>query len=203
MSSAIASATGAAEALGHRLRVHREALGLSQADLATRLGVTQPCVSNWESGIRSPGIEQLVRLAETLRVAVGDLFPTVEAAATTGPFGVPQEVVPLVHTLAQHRAVSYEDARMNAAVDAAMTIGYRLGVAHGMRETVKLIDDMPASASGPEVSQRCREQHADWQATVLDQIGYDLGHHLAPLQPRSSARHPVTPSSDDTASTAP
>lgn len=36
------------------LRARREALGLSQGDLAALLGVKQPVISQWETGTRTP-----------------------------------------------------------------------------------------------------------------------------------------------------
>lgn len=199
MSSVTAPVPGTAEAVGRRIRALRETLGLSQTALGTRMGHSQAAVSNWENGTRSPDVVQLVRLAEALEVAVADLFPTTQApAAIAGPFDVPLEVVPLVHTLAQHRALGQEDVRLNAAVDAAMTMGFRLGVAHGLREAASLIDELPGSATTPEIARHIREQHADWQARLLDQLGYDLGHHLAPTPP-----HAATSSGDAAEPTAP
>ncbi|MCI5046789.1 MAG: helix-turn-helix domain-containing protein, partial [Aquisalinus sp.] len=41
-------------AIGARIRLSRKMKGLNQADLATRLGVSQPTVANWESGVHDP-----------------------------------------------------------------------------------------------------------------------------------------------------
>lgn len=40
----------------------RRSLGLTQAQLAERLGVSQPCVSQWESGRRTPSALILDRI---------------------------------------------------------------------------------------------------------------------------------------------
>jgi transcriptional regulator with XRE-family HTH domain len=48
---------------GHLVRSAREAAGLSQADLAARLGTTQPVVSRWERGHDEPRLSTLVRIA--------------------------------------------------------------------------------------------------------------------------------------------
>src|SRR5207245_667309 len=46
-----------AQAVGVRLRQARQDAGLTQAQLASVLGVTQAAVSNWEAGSRQPSID--------------------------------------------------------------------------------------------------------------------------------------------------
>ena len=55
--------------MGERIRAARRKRGLSQADLAQRLGVSQPAVANWESGAHDPRHIILGKLAETLDVS--------------------------------------------------------------------------------------------------------------------------------------
>ncbi|MEL6365190.1 MAG: helix-turn-helix transcriptional regulator [Pseudomonadota bacterium] len=55
--------------LGDRIRLARRARGLSQAELAIRLGVSQPAVANWESGAHDPRHVILGKLAKTLEVS--------------------------------------------------------------------------------------------------------------------------------------
>ena len=61
------------QAMGAYVRQRRIELGLSQAELAERLGVWQTHVSAIEIGRVSPSVETLVRLADALGVAVGDI----------------------------------------------------------------------------------------------------------------------------------
>jgi transcriptional regulator with XRE-family HTH domain len=62
-------------ALAGRLRGLRGEAGLSQAELARRLGISQAAVSNWESGARQPSLDDLYLLAAELDVEVFDLLP--------------------------------------------------------------------------------------------------------------------------------
>jgi Zn-dependent peptidase ImmA (M78 family)/DNA-binding XRE family transcriptional regulator len=55
------------------LRVAREALGLTQSDLANAASVDQAEISRWERGSRQPGPEQFDRLASVLQVRPGFL----------------------------------------------------------------------------------------------------------------------------------
>ena len=55
------------KSIGGRIRQSRKACNLSQADLARRIGVTQPAVANWESGVHDPRRLMLARLADALQ----------------------------------------------------------------------------------------------------------------------------------------
>jgi Zn-dependent peptidase ImmA (M78 family)/DNA-binding XRE family transcriptional regulator len=61
--------------LGRKIHQARVASGMSQAALAARLGRTQAAVSNWESGRRSPDIEELSEIADVLSVDLRQLAP--------------------------------------------------------------------------------------------------------------------------------
>ena len=53
--------------LGNRLRVAREACGLSQGDVASALGLSQSAYSHFERGTRVLGLEYLDALSEILQ----------------------------------------------------------------------------------------------------------------------------------------
>lgn len=55
--------------IGDRIKNARKKAGLSQTDLAERVGVTQPAVANWESGVHDPRRLMLAKIAETLKVS--------------------------------------------------------------------------------------------------------------------------------------
>ena len=55
-----------ARLIGERIKQARKSRGLSQVDLARRIGVSQPAIANWESGIHDPRRLTLAKLAETL-----------------------------------------------------------------------------------------------------------------------------------------
>jgi ribosome-binding protein aMBF1 (putative translation factor) len=52
--------------LGARLRSEREARGLTQAELAERMGTTQPTVARLEAGAVTPSLDTLHRAAVAL-----------------------------------------------------------------------------------------------------------------------------------------
>lgn len=66
--------------IGDRIRHARKEAGINQAELAQRVGVSQPAVANWESGVHDPRRVMLAKIADVLRVspewlASGDRSP--------------------------------------------------------------------------------------------------------------------------------
>ena len=58
------------ESIGERIRFARKKKSLNQAELAARLGVTQPAVANWESGVHDPRRLMLAKLAAALDISL-------------------------------------------------------------------------------------------------------------------------------------
>lgn len=57
-----------------RIKRLREDRGMTQADLAERLGYTKQAISNWERGLNAPSIDDLEALAIVFNIEVGLLF---------------------------------------------------------------------------------------------------------------------------------
>ena len=60
--------------VGKRIKDLRQQLGLTQADLADKVGFTSQTVSNWESGLREPDIDALVKLSSLFSVSLDYLL---------------------------------------------------------------------------------------------------------------------------------
>ena len=58
---------------GDRVRARRGELGLSQEALAHRAGLQRAYIGQLETGMRSPGLETLAKLAKALEMDLGDL----------------------------------------------------------------------------------------------------------------------------------
>ena len=67
-------------AVGRNVRIWRMAKGLSQAQLATRLGVTFQQIQKYEVGSNRIGTGRLVKLASILGVPIAALFDGAEGA---------------------------------------------------------------------------------------------------------------------------
>lgn len=61
-------------ALAYRVREMREAAGLSQAEVAERIGTKQPSIARIERGLTRPTIEMLQRLARVFEMRVQIAF---------------------------------------------------------------------------------------------------------------------------------
>ena len=91
-------------AFGERLHLLREAAGLSQQEVAGRLGITQPAYALWERRNASVRIEQLYQLADLFGVSVDELFyPVTNGKARGGPVGRAKRVFEAVSKLPRHR----------------------------------------------------------------------------------------------------
>ena len=60
--------------LGHRIRIRRTVLKMTQGELAGTLGISQNHLSNMENGNRTISTEILDRIAEALRCRPDDLL---------------------------------------------------------------------------------------------------------------------------------
>jgi transcriptional regulator with XRE-family HTH domain/Zn-dependent peptidase ImmA (M78 family) len=61
-----------------RIISKRKALGLNQTELAKRAGLQPPAISQYESGIRNPSFDALIKLSNALNVSVDFLVSGVE-----------------------------------------------------------------------------------------------------------------------------
>jgi transcriptional regulator with XRE-family HTH domain len=75
----------AAETIGDRIRVAREAAGISQEDIGSRLGVSRAAVSQWETKEAKPGIARLQQIGAIL----GATLEWLVAGDGTGPSSIP------------------------------------------------------------------------------------------------------------------
>lgn len=60
--------------LGDRIKYHRKRLGMTQEQLAQRIGVSTQAVSKWENNLSCPDISVLPELAEIFGISVDELL---------------------------------------------------------------------------------------------------------------------------------
>ena len=65
----------AATWVGNSIKTARNQRGMTQSDLARRVGVTPTTISFWEAGKRSPGLDDLLSVAEALDHDVREFLP--------------------------------------------------------------------------------------------------------------------------------
>lgn len=60
--------------LNEKIKELRTTMGISQVTLASELGVTKQCISNWENDNIQPSIEMLVKMADYFTVSTDELL---------------------------------------------------------------------------------------------------------------------------------
>nr|WP_299843087.1 helix-turn-helix transcriptional regulator [uncultured Roseovarius sp.] len=74
----IGDMNGIDSAVGQRIRQRRKLLGLSQTELAVRVGVKFQQVQKYETGVNRVAASRLWKIAETLRVPITYFFEDLE-----------------------------------------------------------------------------------------------------------------------------
>ena len=72
------------DTLGGRIARLRKEKGMTQLELADRMGVTDKAVSKWERDVSCPDIASMPRLAEVLGATVDELMQARPGAAARG-----------------------------------------------------------------------------------------------------------------------
>lgn len=108
---------------GERLHAAREALGLSQAQVAEQLGITQKAYAVWERYPVALRPEQIENVAEVLRVPVEELFgKPASKARGSGPAGKLRQVFEKASRLPRHqqnKVAEFVEAFVNQHTKAA------------------------------------------------------------------------------------
>ena len=93
--------------LGTMIAELRKQHGMTQLELAEKMGVTDKAVSKWERDLSCPDINSLPNLAETLGVSVEELMQIKkEAAAPVSKVAEIMEIAPKAVTMAMGIAVT-------------------------------------------------------------------------------------------------
>ena len=84
-----------------KIKFLREQIGLTQSDLAKRLGITRSSVNAWEMGISVPSTQYVVELANIFRVST-DYLLGMKTSAAVSVEGLTKEDVQIVYALINH-----------------------------------------------------------------------------------------------------
>ena len=90
--------------LGHRIVSIRESQGMTQKELARRLGVRRCCLSHWERGVRTPSLVQVIQLGAALEAGLDELV----LGGIAAPLGTASLPVEQYLRLAQHLQLAME-----------------------------------------------------------------------------------------------
>lgn len=117
--------TNRTEAFCSRLRSLRRSVGLTQRELAERLGISDKSYSKWETGESDIGLSSIFRLADELGIEASELFsdkidiaePHFELAAATELFSLLGdcrlfELISKLHSIGRDEELTADHAAM-------------------------------------------------------------------------------------------
>ncbi len=84
-----------------RVKKMREQCGLTQAELAKKLGISRSSVNAWEMGISVPSTQYIVELAQLFGVST-DYLLGLQSNAVVDVTRLPEDDVNIVHQLVKH-----------------------------------------------------------------------------------------------------
>lgn len=84
--------------IGDRIKARRMDLGLTQTELAKKLGVTRAAENAWEMGLSSPSVPYLAELSKVFGVSVDYLLDT-QINQSIDISGLDEEEVKIVYQL--------------------------------------------------------------------------------------------------------
>ncbi len=75
--------------IGRRIKSARKRAGMTQSDLAEKLGISYQGIAQWETGSRNPKIQSLKKIAEALLISVEELTGGLTVSNETMFYGRP------------------------------------------------------------------------------------------------------------------
>ena len=95
--------TKEASFLGSRIAYARNNVGLSQNELAEKIGISRSLIAQWERSAIALKPEQLLALSEVLRVSIDELLGKTPSKRSTGPTGRAQKLFEEVSMLPRRK----------------------------------------------------------------------------------------------------
>lgn len=95
--------------IGKQIKFYREKQGLSQIDLAEKLGIDRVSVTRYESGARRVNQDMLFKLSDILHISIDELFPETVSESNV-------DILPIYNQLdasRQHKVYTYAQTQLN------------------------------------------------------------------------------------------
>lgn len=146
--------------LGKKIRAYRDGLGLTQAELADKLGLTYSSVSQWESGRATPRTPVLRELAALFDTTVADLMGE-DAAEAVRPNGAQYVTLPVL--VAGHAGEFTDEFGPEEVADVPISVLERVNDpdAYLMRVRGSCMNRRFADGENALLSPRCEPRNGD------------------------------------------
>ena len=110
---------------GHRIRDYRKACGLSQSDLAARLGKSTSTISSYETDAKSIPVDSLIPLAEAFGITIDELIygDNFEAVSVKNLSSNEKQIVSDLIRVVQSKQITSEEEKLEILVKIAHMMG--------------------------------------------------------------------------------
>ena len=110
---------------GHRIRDYRKARGLSQSDLAARLGKSTSTISSYETDAKSIPVDSLIPLAEVFGITIDELIycDNFEAVSVKKLSLNEKQIVSDLIRVIQSKQITSEEEKLEILVKIAHMMG--------------------------------------------------------------------------------
>ena len=92
-----------------RIKTLRESGGMTQAELAKRLGISRSSVNAWEQGISSPSTQYVVELSHIFKVSTDYLLMSQDHSSVDVSGLSSRQVSVIVELVNEFRSVNHEE----------------------------------------------------------------------------------------------
>ena len=118
--------------MGEQIRAMRQIRGLTQKELAERLGISAVGIAQWENGLRCPKIETLKRIADALEMPVGAFLPAV---------GIGESFGTRVRSARKKQKLTLEQLGLEMGISGSLVGRYERNVENPKPDTIKRFAD--------------------------------------------------------------
>lgn len=119
-----------------KLRECRKRKGFSQAQLASRIGVTRQAISRWESGADVPGLFRVAALASVLDVSLEELMPEFSDENKKAPAG-------MVANGGDNYGIQLNNSENNGTISQGVIMGASASASDDLEAALRLRRDRP------------------------------------------------------------
>lgn len=154
--------------IGNVIRKYRKEAGLTQEEMANRLGVTTPAVNKWENGNSNPDIELLAPIARLLHISLDTLMSFREELTSTEIDGIIRELDSLFDSEGFEKAYGRAVEVIREYPDCNMLIWQ-----------IAVVLDARRLTGGCPDSEKYDEQINSWYERALEDESEEIKRHAA------------------------